>query len=1113
MTENKTGAAWEKYYSEEVIFAPDINPNLYTVINTHEVLTFDIAVQKKWADDANAWKTRPQDIELTLKQNGNKNITYKEDTIEKIEAYLAGGSIVEKGTQTGLSGVDSTTTATAAENRDIVHWYELPLYQPKTNAANKSVPYTYKVEEKGVVGYKVSYVGQQVVPVLSDAGSKKSVTVTNTLNRIEVQAKKNWSGDYNNAFQSRVGKLVFVLTVQDNDGALWYVEKKAASGYYEMTKTAPANASDAQTNYLTVTIDGTANGETKKLSVAIPKNHNGYKWSTAQLVEVNPPRGYTPAANGSAGTTTTTNTLTETVPLAVEKTWVETAYSYESQTMRPQPVFDIYYKHGEAAEWKDSGLDGYIKVTDRDDAKTVYDVFTDATCKTPFALPKTTGDGTTISYDAREKTMYGYTTVSDMHSIRTLGDGTFVVAETNAQELTDVTVRKEWREDDAWSVQTRPDAVTLTLQFSTNDAIWTNVKQSGQPVRVTLNEANNWSATVTGLAVKNARGNVIKYRFAEPDMEGYAVSYAAVAAKTAQVVTTTTGNTLRTVELSGSKVWKNDGVYGSSLRGSIALNVYQNEVLLDRSKYELSWNGWSYRITGLPRADKAGNLYTYRVEEDTESVSKAYAATDAKANPTSEDRYKLDDLVNTFRIIKLSGTKVWDDDNNRDGYRPDTVSLKLYQNQKLLTSGYTLTWEKTGNTWTYTFSNLPQRDASGNAYVYTVREESVANYETSYGEGKSEAEEGGRTVNPDGTEATASMTPITNIHEPKKIRIEGSKTWVDDDNRDGNRPTSITIRLYANGEEIKAQEVTKEDDWKWSFEDLYKYEDGKEIVYTVTEDEVNGYTTEVEGYDVTNLRSNALVSIRKTGDKGDALAGAEFCLYAAGEEPVIPEGDLPVAKATSGEDGIARFGAIDLGAYYLVEHEAPKGYVKSEALYRIIVKADGVTMEGLEDGVWIAVPDFTVANERERYEVEIIKTVSGEAGDHKKQFSFRVECSDEMEEGEGYTLSEDKKTATFLLRHDEHILLQGIPFGAALSVTEENLAADGYEMKLLIDGKSVKNPITVKEDLSITVNNSIEEVPDTGDSVTALPFILLLAASGISTLAVLLLKRRIRGAK
>ena len=61
------------------------------------------------------------------------------------------------------------------------------------------------------------------------------------------------------------------------------------------------------------------------------------------------------------------------------------------------------------------------------------------------------------------------------------------------------------------------------------------------------------------------------------------------------------------------------------------------------------------------------------------------------------------------------------------------------------------------------------------------------------------------------------------------------------------RPEKVTVTLLANGEEIDQQEIGEADDGSWSFafEDLYRYEDGEEIVYTVQPEIVDGYGIEV----------------------------------------------------------------------------------------------------------------------------------------------------------------------------------------------------------------------------------------------------------------------------
>ena len=67
--------------------------------------------------------------------------------------------------------------------------------------------------------------------------------------------------------------------------------------------------------------------------------------------------------------------------------------------------------------------------------------------------------------------------------------------------------------------------------------------------------------------------------------------------------------------------------------------------------------------------------------------------------------------------------------------------------------------------------------------------------------------------------------------------------------------------------------VTAEEGWKWSFTNLPKYENGSEIRYTITEDVVPGYQSEVDGMDVTNHYTPGQINIPVTKnwqDRDDA---------------------------------------------------------------------------------------------------------------------------------------------------------------------------------------------------------------------------------------------------
>ena len=185
------------------------------------------------------------------------------------------------------------------------------------------------------------------------------------------------------------------------------------------------------------------------------------------------------------------------------------------------------------------------------------------------------------------------------------------------------------------------------------------------------------------------------------------------------------------------------------------------------------------------------------------------------------------DVVNQKEKTSISGQKTWNDNDNQDGKRPSKITVNLLANGVKVASKEVKP-DATGN-WTYHFDNLDVVDDAGNVIAYTVSEEPVAGYET-----------------------TVEGTNITNNRIPDMTEVAVKKVWDDKENKDGLRPEKISIRLLADGQEVAVKEITATDNWQASFTDLPVYKDGKKIVYTITEDPVAGYTSNIDGFTVTN---------------------------------------------------------------------------------------------------------------------------------------------------------------------------------------------------------------------------------------------------------------------
>ena len=125
--------------------------------------------------------------------------------------------------------------------------------------------------------------------------------------------------------------------------------------------------------------------------------------------------------------------------------------------------------------------------------------------------------------------------------------------------------------------------------------------------------------------------------------------------------------------------------------------------------------------------------------------------------------------------------------------------------------------------------------------------------------------------------------------EEPTTEVSVEKKWDDNDDEKKIRPESITVNLIANynGKEYKVDSVVlnKDNDWKHTFKDLPTVNDGKTITYTVKEEAVKGYKSELsgsekEGYTITNTpeepdKETKKIKVSKVWDTTDKKAFAK----------------------------------------------------------------------------------------------------------------------------------------------------------------------------------------------------------------------------------------------
>ena len=218
------------------------------------------------------------------------------------------------------------------------------------------------------------------------------------------------------------------------------------------------------------------------------------------------------------------------------------------------------------------------------------------------------------------------------------------------------------------------------------------------------------------------------------------------------------------------------------------------------------------------------------------NISMTGRTINATTNRVGENTLIRNDYVKVgLKPFKIKVNKSWNDDNNRDGKRTKAVTLELVGNG--INTGNRVVLNE-GNSWSGEFAKAPYLDKDGNVITYTIREEGSPDYALKV---KSIKEEDSFVV-----------YDAENYHETEKIKINGEKHW--NDKTDHKRPESIKVKLKANGRDER-EIVVKPVDGKWLYEfaNLNKYEDGREIQYTLEESSyVNGYRTITDGYDIIN---------------------------------------------------------------------------------------------------------------------------------------------------------------------------------------------------------------------------------------------------------------------
>ena len=399
----------------------------------------------------------------------------------------------------------------------------------------------------------------------------------------------------------------------------------------------------------------------------------------------------------------------------------------------------------------------------------------------------------------------------DIINIATATDGKTTVEDDDDMPVNpDVTinVNKNWQDNDNQDGK-RPEKITVEL-YRNNE---------NEPIKtVTIDASSDWKYVFSKLPKYDEDKNEITYRVVEVTVPEYDTEYE-ISDNGVEIYN---HHTPEKVSVEGSKTWNDADNQDGKRPESIAVRLFADGTEVT-SKIVTANDNWSWSFTDLDKYN-SGTEIVYTISEDT-----------VADYTTVVDGYNITN-THTPEKISISGSKTWNDADNQDGKRPESITVRLFADGTEVTSKIVTA----NDNWSWSFTDLDKYN-SGTEIVYTISEDAVTDYIT-----------------------VVDGYNITNTHTPEKISISGSKTWDDADNQDGKRPSSITVRLLADGRVVSHKKITEKDNWSWNFEDLPVYEKGEKITYTIKEDSVENYETKLDGYNIINTHKTKTTSVSGT---------------------------------------------------------------------------------------------------------------------------------------------------------------------------------------------------------------------------------------------------------
>ena len=773
----------------------------------------------------------------------------------------------------GTNVVESKTVdATSAKNGDAKTW-ELAFEAPKYDAAGNEIAYT--VTESAIAGYEAAVSGNQ----------NNGFTITNKdTEKVKIKVDKKW-----------LGGVADQVTISLMNGSIPYA-----------TKTVDASAAKS------------GDDKTWEVTFEAPK-YNALGEEIVYTVTESAISGYKAAVSGDqTNGFTITNTQTGTEKFKVIKRWI--GAEGDKITVRIKDA--------------DTGAELLVRTITKTDADLVR--ITDpanpnvTVWEVPVELDKFDSVGRKITYSVDEENVpnYGKTIVSS--------ENNFVI--TNTEEVS-YKVDKKWigqvgneitvvlksgdkivetkkvtsadlkaNTNDTWEVTFKPvpkyDAFGHLINYTVDEENVANYNKEitdnhdgsftitntekvkvkvdkkwigkvGNQITVSLMDGTNVveTKTVDAASAKSDDANTWEVSFEAPKygkdgrVVAYTVTESAIAGYTAEVSgSQDTGFTITNTSDEKVKI-KVDKKWLGKVGNQITLSLMNGETVVDTKTVDATSakqgdaKTWEVSFEA-PKYGKDGKAVVYTV---TESAIEGYTA---EVSGNQDAGFTVTNTSN--EKVKIKVDKKW------LGKVAEKVTLSLMNGANVVDTKTVDAASAKANdakTWEVSFE-APKYDASGNEIAYTVTESAIAGYEASVSGNQND---GFTVINKD----------------TEKVKIKVDKKWL------GKVANEITLTLM-NGDipyatktvNASAANANEANTWEATFEAPKYNAAGEEIVYTVTESAIAGYTAKVsgnqkDGFTITNTESGKKIFkitkkwIGAEGDKitvriKDANSGAEL---------------------------------------------------------------------------------------------------------------------------------------------------------------------------------------------------------------------------------------------